>query len=166
MLLKGAFDALDEGKTGSITFRSIAYGKMGPKLKERLSDEAMESLTEDPAGEVDKEMYAATAGCARARCLHRSRCTIVGLCWVLVSNGAWLTKDIQSLWSTCVCACASACLPRWDAFFGGVMEQEFKTAPEFKNFLVDCLQGVCHSVIHSTARSWLSRSRCRCGRAA
>ena len=40
-LLKGAFDALDEGKTGSITFRSIAYGKMGPKLKERLSDEAM-----------------------------------------------------------------------------------------------------------------------------
>jgi|EP01046_Picozoa_sp_COSAG06_P062927 hypothetical protein len=96
MLLKGAFDALDEGKTGSITFRSIAYGKMGPKLKERLSDEAMESLTEDPAGEVDKEMYAATAGCARARCLHRSRCTIVGLCWVLVSNGAWLTRRISN----------------------------------------------------------------------
>ena len=59
MLLKGAFDALDEGKTGSITFRSIAYGKMGPKLKERLSDEAMESLTDDPAGEVDEEMCGA-----------------------------------------------------------------------------------------------------------
>lgn len=85
MLLKGAFDALDEGKTGSITFRSIAYGKMGPKLKERLSDEAMESLTEDPAGEVDEEM--------------------------------------------------------WGAFFSGVMEREFKTAPEFKKFMVDCMQG-------------------------
>lgn len=56
MLLKGAFDALDEAKSGTITFRAIAYGKMGPKLKQRLSEEAMESLTEDPAGEVDKEM--------------------------------------------------------------------------------------------------------------
>lgn len=94
MLLKGAFDALDEGKTGSITFRSIAYGKMGPKLKERLSDEAMESLTEDPAGEVDEEM--------------------------------------------------------WGAFFSGVMEREFKTAPEFKKFLVDCMQG---QSVHARAQS-------------
>lgn len=55
-LLKAGFDFLDEAKTGSITFRSMAYGKFGPTLKERLSTEAMESLTEEPAGEVDKEM--------------------------------------------------------------------------------------------------------------
>ena len=82
MLLKGAFDALDEGKTGSITFRSIAYGKMGPKLKERLSDEAMESLTEDPAGEVDKEMYAGLAVRARDACVDRDAP-------VLVCAGSW-----------------------------------------------------------------------------
>ena len=98
MLLNGAFDALDEGKTGSITFRSIAYGKMGPKLKERLSDEAMESLTEDPAGEVDKEM--------------------------------------------------------WDAFFSGVMEREFKTAPEFKKFMVDCMQGKYPHAVSRCVQQW------------
>ena len=39
-----------------------AYGKFGQTLKERLSSDAMESLTEDPAAECSKEMWDAFFG--------------------------------------------------------------------------------------------------------
>ena len=51
-LMKYAFDYLDETKSGSVLFRTIAYGKFGSALRENLSTEAMESLTEEPGGQV------------------------------------------------------------------------------------------------------------------
>ena len=42
-----------------------AYGKFGPTLKGRLSADAMESLTEDPSGEVSKDMWDAFFGGVR-----------------------------------------------------------------------------------------------------
>eukprot|EP01052_Picozoa_sp_SAG31_P015564 SAG31_NODE_1004_length_10437_cov_2.754208_4_plen_242_part_00 len=56
-LLAHGYASLDEQNAGSTKFRAVAYGKMGPTIKNNVSTEAWDSLVEDPDAECSQEMW-------------------------------------------------------------------------------------------------------------
>jgi hypothetical protein len=133
-LMKCAFDYLDETKSGSVLFRTIAYGKFGSALRENLSTEAMESLTEEPGGQVSTYR-------------DKNRTQWLRLPYVSIQ---FIVDSYHDKWGLPIYQVSKE---MWDAFFGGVRDKEFDAPADFKSFVVQMLHdaGVSADDVASSA---------------